>query len=332
MLTPPGPPARFGRVIGHSAPMRAIFLHLERIAPSELTVLIQGETGTGKELVAHAIHTHSDRRDRPFVVVDCSSIPRDLIESTLFGHERGAFTGAVAQHRGLFEQADGGTIFLDEIGELDLALQPRLLRVLENRELKRVGGDRTLHIDVRVVAATNRDLRQMVDDGRFREDLFYRLGVVQVRVPPLRERRADIPLLVEEFLIELAGPDHATVTQEAQDALAAYDWPGNVRQLKNAVVRAQSLADGPELNLDDLLTTPASSTPPAPIEIDGDLRCAIDASRPFKDAKQDVLDAFEAIYLRRLLDAHEANISACARTADLTRYHLRELLKKHRLR
>ncbi|MCB9551892.1 MAG: sigma-54 dependent transcriptional regulator [bacterium] len=331
-MTTPEAPARFGRVIGHSAPMRAIFQHLERIASSELTVLIQGETGTGKELIAHAIHTRSDRRDRPFVVVDCSAIPRDLIESTLFGHERGAFTGAVAQHRGLFEQADGGTIFLDEIGELDIALQPRLLRVLENRELKRVGGDRTLHIDVRVLAATNRDLRQMVDDGRFREDLYYRLGVVPVRLPALRERRADIPLLIDEFLRELDGAARPTLSEDALDALIAYDWPGNIRQLKNAVIRARSLADGPTLGLADLLITPAPSAPPAPIDPDADLRCAIDARRPFKDAKQDILDAFEAIYLRRLLTAHDGNISACARTAGLTRYHLRELLKKHRLR
>ncbi len=314
--------------------MRAIFQHLERIAPSELTVLVHGETGTGKELIAHAIHTRSERRDRPFVVVDCSAIPRDLIESTLFGHERGAFTGAVAQHRGLFERADGGTVFLDEIGELDLALQPRLLRVLENRELKRVGGDKTLRVDVRVVAATNRDLREMVDAGRFREDLYFRLGVVQVRLPPLRERRADIPLLVDTFLDALGDPRRPD--PDALAALVAYDWPGNVRQLKNAVTRARSLADGPTLQLHDLLANPPGSTPPPPPPTpDGDeatLRCAVDARRPFKDAKQDVVDAFEAIYLRQLIADHDGNISACARTAELTRYHLRALLKKHDLR
>ncbi|HLV64264.1 MAG TPA: sigma-54-dependent Fis family transcriptional regulator, partial [Polyangiaceae bacterium] len=196
---------RFHDLIGGSVRMREIFATLEKIAPTDLTVLVRGETGTGKELVARALHGASRRAGQPLVVQDCGAIPKDLIESTLFGHERGAFTGATERHRGSFEQADGGTIFLDEIGELDLSLQPKLLRVLENREIKRVGGDRQIPVNVRVVAATNRDLRQMVNEGTFREDLFYRLSVVQIELPPLRERPEDVPLLVEHFLADVTA-------------------------------------------------------------------------------------------------------------------------------
>src|ERR1700760_2167916 len=196
---------RFDMMLGSSPAMREIFAHLEKVAPSELTCLITGETGTGKELVARALPNASARKSKPFVVLDCGSIPRELIESTLFGHEKGSFTGAVNQHTGCFEQANGGTIFLDEIGELDINLQPKLLRVLENRELKRVGGDRVIKIDVRVVAATNRDLRAMVNNGTFREDLYFRLSVIHVELPPLRERKEDIPALADVFLREIAG-------------------------------------------------------------------------------------------------------------------------------
>jgi hypothetical protein len=244
---------RFFEIVGRSVRMREIFATLEKVAPTELTVLIRGETGTGKELVARAIHRASRRKEAPMVVQDCSAIPKDLIESTLFGHERGAFTGATDRHRGSFEQADNGTIFLDELGELDLAMQPKLLRVLENREIKRVGGDRQIPVNVRVVAATNRDLRARVNEGQFREDLFYRLSVVSIELPPLRQRPEDIPLLAQYFLDDVAerrfpGENKKfTVTPEAMARLASHPWPGNIRELKNTIERRRRPARrGPE--------------------------------------------------------------------------------------
>lgn len=327
----------FHDLVGKSVRMREIFAVLEKVAPSDLTVLIRGETGTGKELVARAIHASSQRRKLPLVVQDCSAIPSNLIESTLFGHERGSFTGATDRHKGSFEQADGGTIFLDEIGELDLALQPKLLRVLENREIKRVGGDKVIPVNVRVVAATNRDLRQMVNEGTFREDLYYRLSVVQVELPALRERPEDVPLLVLAFLADFAkrrfpGEEgkEFLVQPDAMARLKAYPWPGNVRELKNTVERAASLADSMELTVKDLL--PASQkTPPEPMP-GGNAEQFVEDAMPFKEAKQRVLDAFEAAYLKALLDKHGGNITRSAQAAGLTRYHLRELAKRYGIR
>ncbi len=246
---------RFDRVVGSSATMREIFASLEKVAPSELTCLITGETGTGKELIARGVHNASRRGDKPFVVLDCGSIPKDLIESTLFGHEKGSFTGAVGQHRGCFEQANGGTIFLDEIGELDIMLQPKLLRVLEQREIKRVGGDKTIKVDVRVLAATNRDLRNEVNAGNFREDLYFRLSVVHVELPALRERREDIPSIANHFLKEVASRRGMTLSfgQDAMAALVSHSWPGNVRELRNVVERAAALSDGPVIARSDLV-------------------------------------------------------------------------------
>ena len=327
---------RFFELIGHSVRMREIFAVLEKVAASDLTVLIHGETGTGKELVARAIHRASKRVQRPLVVQDCSAIPANLIESTLFGHERGSFTGAADRRRGCFEHADGGTLFLDEIGELDVSLQPKLLRVIETHEVQRVGGSRTIPVDVRVVAATNRDLRQMVNDGSFLEDLYYRLSVVQVDLPPLRERPEDIPTLVQEFLEESAkrvtvpGDAPFTITHDAMMKLQAYPWPGNVRELKNTIERAVSLADGTELGMRDLL--PASQKTPPVFLPGGTAEQFVENETPFKDAKQKVVDAFEAQYLKALLDKHGDNISRSARAAGLTRYHLRELAKRYGLR
>jgi len=338
---------RFDKVIGTSVPMREIFANLERVSPSELTVLVQGETGTGKELIALAVHNHSRRAKKPFVVLDCSAIPRDLIESTIFGHEKGSFTGAISQHKGVFEQADGGTIFLDEIGELDLNLQPKLLRVLESRELKRVGGDRLVKVDSRVVAATNRDLRKMVTEGRFREDLYFRLSVMTIDLPPLRDRRDDVPLLVEHFLKMMnaqradIGRTPLEVSPEAMAALGERQWPGNIRELRNLVERAASLGEGPVLTRQDFMlghaplaaasrvaTAAASASAPA---ADGDLHYQVNIDQAFKDAKQALLDQFETIYLRGLFERHKGNISQSAKAAGLTRYHLRELLKKHEI-
>ena len=327
---------QFYDLVGHGVRMREIFAVLEKVAASDLTVLVRGETGTGKELVARAIHRASKRSQRPLIVQDCSAIPANLIESILFGHERGSFTGAADRRRGCFEVADGGTLFLDEIGELALSLQPKLLRVLETREVQRVGGTRMIPVDVRVVAATNRDLRQMVSEGTFREDLYYRLSVVQVDLPPLRERAEDIPTLAHKFLEESAkrGSQQEgarfTISDDAMMKLQAYPWPGNVRELKNTIERAVSLADGTELGMHDLL--PASQKTPPVFLPGGTAEQFVDSEMPFKEAKQRVVDAFEAQYLKALLDKHGDNISRSARAAGLTRYHLRELAKRYGLR
>lgn len=237
---------RFDHIIGASAEMRDVFQRITQIAPSRATVLLNGETGTGKELVAAAIHHRSPRAAGPFVRLHCGALAESLLESELFGHERGSFTGAAKQRLGRFEQADGGTLFLDEIGEISAATQVKLLRVLQERELERVGGNQTVRVDVRVIAATNRDLRQMVADGAFREDLFYRLNVITLRVPPLRERSSDIPLLVEHFLQRFEAEDAkvVSVSPPAMDILTKYSWPGNVREVENVVHRAVVLTEG----------------------------------------------------------------------------------------
>ena len=352
---------RFDAILGASPVMRQIFAQLEKVAPSDLTCLITGETGTGKEMVARALHNTSGRRTRPFVVLDCSSIPRELIESTLFGHEKGSFTGAVNQQIGCFEQANGGTIFLDEIGELDVSLQPKLLRVLEQREIKRVGGDRTHKVDVRVLAATNRDLREEVNRGGFREDLYFRLSVVHVELPPLRERRDDIPGLANHFLREVGARRGIAMTW-APDALAAlvgHSWPGNVREMRNVVERAAALGDGPALRRNDLAfgrelgpslvaahdlaQAGAHAAQRAAAELSGvELPphtgpatfdpALLKAGLGFKGAKQTVVDAFEVAYLAALMARNEGNITRSAQEAGLTRYHLRELLKRHGLK
>lgn len=327
---------RFHDLVGRGVRMREIFAVLEKVAPSDLTVLVRGETGTGKELVARALHRASRRAEQPLVVQDCSAIAPTLVESTLFGHERGAFTGAVERRRGSFEAASGGTLFLDEIGELDLALQPKLLRVLENREIRRVGGDRTIPVDVRVIAATNRDLRQMVNQGTFREDLYYRLSVVQFDMPALRERQEDIPLLVRSFLdaeTKRRYPDedrHFTIAPDAMTRLRSYAWPGNVRELKNTVERAVSLAERTELSVVDLL--PSSQKSPPPQLPGGGVEDLVAEGVPFKEAKQRIVDRFEAAYLKALLDKHGDNITRSAQAAGLTRYHLRELAKRYGIR
>jgi transcriptional regulator with GAF, ATPase, and Fis domain len=329
----------FEHVIGGSVKMREIFATLEKVAPSELTAMITGETGTGKEMVARAIHTASPRKAKPFVVLDCGAIPRDLIESTLFGHEKGSFTGAVSQHQGCFEQASGGTIFLDEIGELPIDMQPKLLRVLENREVKRVGGDKTIKVDVRVVAATNRDLRAMVNNGTFREDLYFRLSVIQVELPPLRDRKDDIETLAKLFIKEIGGRRNMQMSfsPDAILSLQSHNWPGNVRELRNVIERAASLSDTAVVNRTDLFFHRDQRQPMAAnVQTPqggggGESSLAITPGLDFKEAKQHVVDQFEIAYLRQLLERHDGNITRSAQEAGLTRYHLRELLKRHGL-
>jgi formate hydrogenlyase transcriptional activator len=246
------PSSEFEGIVGSSPALRATLDHLRIVAPTDSTVLIEGETGTGKELIARAIHTHSDRRHRPFVKVNCAAIPADLLESELFGHEKGSFTGAVAQRIGRFESAHGGTLFLDEIGEMPLNLQTKLLRAVQEQEFERVGGNRTIQVDVRIIAATNRDLKAMVDEGKFRADLYYRVAVFPLNIPPLRERREDILALVRYFVEKHArrmGRNIETIPADALDALTTYDWPGNIRELQNVIERSVVLSSSRELRI-----------------------------------------------------------------------------------
>ncbi|MDE3033445.1 MAG: sigma-54-dependent Fis family transcriptional regulator [Acidobacteriota bacterium] len=248
------PKAKRSLMIGSSPRMMTVYKTIASLQNSRSTVLIIGESGTGKELVARSIHLSSDRKDRPFVAVNCGALTESLLESELFGHVKGSFTGAVSEKPGLFEEASGGTIFLDEIGETSLSFQVRLLRVLQEQEIRRVGGTRTIKVDTRVIAATNRDLQQMVKAGSFREDLYYRLSVVELEVPPLRERGEDVPLLLDHFLAESSRKDHRVyvIHPEARHVLERYSWPGNVRELMNAVENLTQLSRGREITVDDL--------------------------------------------------------------------------------
>jgi len=323
---------RFGELRGASRAMREVFERLRRIAPSELSVLVQGPTGTGKELAARALHAASPRAEGPFVVVDATSIPASLAESLLFGHEKGAFTGATSTRAGLFESAHGGTVFLDEIAELPLALQPKLLRVLERREVVRVGSSTPRPIDVRVVSATWRDLRRMVNAGEFREDLYFRLAHAFVELPALDAHREDVPLLVAHFLAtDVRGVERAR--QIAPDALASLmrrAYPGNVRELRATVLRAAVLASGPLITLDDLAAERLVAGPhhdAAREEVVGD-----ESLEPFKDAKRAAVQAFERRYLEALLARAGDNVSAAARLAGLERHSIRDLFERHGLR
>jgi formate hydrogenlyase transcriptional activator len=259
----------FEEIIGQSAPVRELLRKLEQVAPTEATVLIQGETGTGKELLARAVHDRSRRKDRPLVKVNCGSIPAGLVESELFGHEKGAFTGATQRRVGRFELANGGTIFLDEVTELPIDTQVKLLRVLQEGEFERVGSSQTLKVDVRVIAATNRNLREVVQNGTFRSDLFYRLNVFPLEVPALRERKDDLPLLVNFFLSKSAkklAKEVQGVSQKSMEQLMHYDWPGNVRELQNIVERAMVLARGPIVHIDESMTRSGAALEDTTIE------------------------------------------------------------------
>ena len=329
-------PPQFGGIIGQSAVMERLFAVLERVAASEIDVLIHGENGTGKELVATELVQRSRRSEGPVVVVDCGSISPNLVESELFGHVRGAFTGADREREGAFEAANGGTLFLDEIGELPLELQPKLLRALEAREVRRVGQTKMKHVDVRVIAATNRDLEREVNRGRFREDLYYRLAKVSVRVPPLRDRTDDIPLLVSTFLASMGAHDasklfSASVIEEMQ----LHDWPGNVRELRNYIERSIVLDDVPPpprrsgtmraqsatLRSDnDPRNAEARSEPP---------REAMNNDVPFRIAKESAIATFEKAYLGPLIDRCNGNVSQAARAAKMDRMYLHQLAQKH---
>ncbi|MFK7986488.1 MAG: sigma 54-interacting transcriptional regulator [Sandaracinaceae bacterium] len=319
--------AEMGGMVGTSEPMRRAFALIERIAPMDATVVVLGETGTGKELAARAVHEHSRRKDGPLVVVDCGAIHPNLVASELFGHERGAFTGADQQKIGAFEAAKGGTVFLDELGELPLELQVNLLRVLERREIKRVGAERYIPVDCRVVAATHRNLVDMVEAGTLREDLFYRLDVVSVTLPPLRERTEDIGPLLDFFLLNLdinVSPDGdrkvRRVSPAALEVLERWPWPGNVRELKHAAERAIGLGDGDTLETRDLPPRMVPESVRALESSDG---------RSFKEAKRSWVDAFAKDYLVRLLERHDGNVNAAAEEADLHPKYLRQLMSQY---
>jgi DNA-binding NtrC family response regulator len=310
----------FGKLVGHDIKMRRLFKVLEDIAPNDATVIIEGETGTGKELVAEEIHNHSRRKGGPFVVFDCGAVPHELIESALFGHIKGSFTGAVSDRRGAFAEADGGTIFLDEIGELALDLQPTLLRALDKRAIRRVGSNVYEKIDVRVVAATNRELRDEIARKRFREDLYYRLAVIRVSLPPLRERAADIPLLAEHFVRRFAAGRNLQIRAEDAERLRRHGWPGNVRELRNIIERACVLPNGDSVNVADALHE-------TPSPVGGAVRTDL----PFKEAKGQLVEHFEREYIADLVKRHRMNLSAAAREAQIDRKHLRELIRKYGL-
>jgi DNA-binding NtrC family response regulator len=313
----------YGALVGRDPKLRRLFRLLDDVAATDATVLIEGETGTGKELIAEEIHRHSPRKNGPFIVFDCGAVPDEQIESALFGHVRGAFTGAISDRRGAFEEADGGTLFLDEIGELSLAVQPALLRALDKQSVRPVGGTTYTRASVRVVAATNRNLRAEIAARQFREDLYYRVAVVRMQVPPLRERPDDIPLLVEHFIRQFrSGGDPLQITAEDLARLRRHSWLGNVRELRNVIERACALSHGARLEIDEAL-----EERPA-----GRRSGASDIDLPFKAAKARVVDDFERSYIEALLKRHQGNLSAAARAAEIDRKHLRELLRKHGLR
>jgi DNA-binding NtrC family response regulator len=325
---PPSTKQAFGSLLGRGVAMREVFAILERVAPTDVPVLIEGETGTGKEVTARSIHDASPRAGGPYVVFDCGAVPRELAESELFGHKRGAFSGAVADRAGAFQRAHGGTIFLDEIGELPLELQPKLLRVLETHEVRAVGDDVVRKVDVRLLAATNRDLHAEARRGRFREDLLYRLDVVRMRLPPLRHRPDDIPLLVAKLLEGRIDPVEPPDGENLQ-RLMAYAWPGNVRELRNVLTRAAALAARQPgvpprfselvFNLGPAASSPASFGPSFP---------GVTSPVPYKVAKEQLLASFERAYVEALLARHGGNMSKAAEAAGLSRKHLYELVRR----
>jgi two-component system response regulator GlrR len=325
------PDVKFGNLVGSSVLMRRVFALLERCAASDATVLLEGETGTGKDAVAEAIHMKSDRRDQPFIVVDCGAIPAELLESELFGHEKGAFTGALTPRDGAFAAADGGTLFLDEIGEMPLGLQSKLLHALEHREVKRVGANKYVPFDVRVLAATNRNLREEVNERRFRSDLYYRLAVIQVKLPPLRDRLEDVLWLAPYFLDLIEKRSRRPVdtsflrTPEFFAELRAHRWPGNLRELRNYIERCYALREAVRLEPEagpDAAADPRSQ---------GGLPL-IDPSLPLREAREQWSREFERRYLELLLARHDGNVREAARAAGVDRVYLYRLLWKYDLK
>jgi DNA-binding NtrC family response regulator len=325
---------QLGELIGHSPAMRKVYRLALGVAPTESTVLILGESGTGKELTARAIHQHSLRSGKEFVAVNCAAIPADLVESELFGHVRGAFSGATQTRRGLFEAADRGTIFLDEVGDLPLAAQVKLLRVLQQGEIKPVGSDESRRVDVRVIAATNVDLRESVERGTFRQDVYYRLNVIPIKLPPLRDRREDVPLLANHFLqkhARRAGRSVTKISPEAMEFLCRLQWPGNVRELENTIEHAVVFCQTEVMTVRNL--PQAGSGQYSAVRVEHDEGGWTDElfDLPFTEAKRRALEEFEATYLSKVLERAGGNVSEAARQAGLDRSNFRRTAKRARV-
>jgi DNA-binding NtrC family response regulator len=336
------PGDRFGPLVGRSLRIRELFATLDRAARTDATILVEGESGTGKELIATAIHGASNRALGPFVVVDCAAVPANLLESELFGHERGAFTGAVERRIGSLEEAQGGTLFLDELGELPLELQPKLLRALEARSVRRVGGRQPIRVDVRLIAATNRDLAAEVNRRAFRDDLYYRLAVVHVRVPPLRERTEDIALLVEHLIRRAVQGDAAAadrllagITEETWSRLLAHPWRGNVRELRNVIERALALSapgETPQFDPEPrrIGVIEGDSVVSRPATYPADDRWEVDLARPHPELKAEWIARFDRAYVLGQLQRHGGNLSRAARASGLERMHFKRILARCR--
>ena len=315
-------PRKSDVIIGGGGWIKGLYERIAMVAPTDVTVAIFGESGTGKELVARTVHNLSSRYESPFVVVNCAAIPESLLEDELFGHVKGAFTDATRDREGLFAAADTGTLFLDEIGEMMPALQAKLLRVLQSQEFRRIGDDHDMRVDVRVITATNRDLEKAVAAGVFREDLYYRINVFPLHLPPLRERREDVPLLAHHFLLKhraKVGKRIEGFTPAALAKLASYDFPGNVRELENKVHHALVMSQGPHIDPEDVaIAGPSTGSGPR-----------IDLARPFRDLKQEVIESFERDYIEELLRVHHGNLAAAARQAGMDRKNLWAMAKKY---
>ncbi len=315
----------FGRVLGASPEMRRIYPFCERLAASDVPLIVEGETGTGKEVLAEALHDAGPRASGPFVVFDCTAVPPNLVEAELFGHERGAFTGAVASRKGVFEQADGGTLLIDEIGDLALSLQPKLLRALERSEVRRVGGDKWIRANVRVIAATRRDLDREVQEDRFRDDLFHRIAVTRIELPPLRRRRGDVRLLAAHFAREL-GSDDSWMTPDLLRQWDEYAWPGNVRELRNAVARRVALGD---LAHEDATHADSGRNTSAVAGADA-LEEILGLDLPLVKARHRLVEEFERRYVERLLAQHGGSIARAAAASGVARRHFQRLRARGR--
>jgi two-component system, NtrC family, response regulator HydG len=324
----PSRASRFGRLIGASLEMRRLYPLAESLAVAAVPVVIEGETGTGKEVLAESMHEHSPRAAGPWVVFDCTAVPANLIESELFGHERGAFTGASAARKGLFEEAEGGTLFIDEIGDLDIGLQSKLLRAIERSEVRRLGANRALRVDVRVLAATRRNLDAEVQAGRFRDDLFHRLAVGRIELPPLRRRRGDVPVLARHFWTELGGEGKA-MTADLLQRWEDYGWPGNVRELRNTVARHLALAAVRRVSSAGADAEPLSAREPA--EIDAWVEAVLDERLPLPMARLKVMDEFDRRYIARVLAEHGGNVAHAAAASGVARRYF-QLLRLGRRR